>query len=137
MNLVEGTAGDVQIFHEQFGVEQRVAAETNPNVPPVEPLLVTLTLGGEAGDRGGLRTPDIGWDRAARLLRMGGWRHAAFAQVGLPAEGAVRLRVSCAITAPRYITCFASCRGVSFSTRRMMSSTLMPSASALKVGTMR
>lgn len=44
LNLVEGTAADVQILHEQFVVEQRGPAEGNPNVPPLEPVLITLTL---------------------------------------------------------------------------------------------
>lgn len=44
LNLAEGAADDTPFLHEQFVVEQRGAAETNPNVLPVEPLLVTFTL---------------------------------------------------------------------------------------------
>ena len=44
LNLVEGTVADVQVFHEQFVVEQRGPAETNPNVLPLEPVFITLTL---------------------------------------------------------------------------------------------
>jgi hypothetical protein len=44
LNVVDGTAADVRFLHEQFAVEQRGPAETNPKVPPLEPLLVTFTL---------------------------------------------------------------------------------------------
>ena len=44
LNIEEGTAANVQILHEQFAVQQRGAAEANPNVPPLEPLLITVML---------------------------------------------------------------------------------------------
>lgn len=44
LNLVEGTEADTQFLHEQFVVEQRASGENNPNVPPLEPILITLTL---------------------------------------------------------------------------------------------